>query len=256
MASTLNIACLASGGGTTVAAVLGAIASGELPHIRCGLVIASRAEAGVIQKALAAGMLAKHVAVIPRREFADADMFGDAIIDACRARYVDVIMQLGFIPRMPGNVIDTYRRSIANQHGGGLDPDRVVIKQPRPDFGGRGMMGKATHAAMFYYGHAWMQRTGETTWHAEVTTHHVENGIDTGDLIARRLVPLYRHDTIDSFVERILPAEHRLQIEVLKHLGMRGRLPSFKRAEPLVPHEMLPCLARAREKATREFPKG
>lgn len=140
MASTLkkNIACLASGGGTTVVAVLDAIASGELPHIRCGLVIASRAESGVIRKALAAGIPEKHIVIIPRREFADAESFGDAIINTCSVRGIDIVMQPGFTPHMPRNVIDTYRRSIANQHGGGLDPDRVVGGQPRPDFGAAG----------------------------------------------------------------------------------------------------------------------
>lgn len=254
MASTLNVAFFASGGGTTAAAALDAINSGELPNIRCGLVFASKEGAGVIRKALDRGINPKNIIVAPRREFADEDSYGAAIIDACRARHIDVIFQLGFIPRMPPDVVFVFRGRIANQHGGGLDPDRLVIKQSRRDFGGRGMMGTATHAAMFYYGQSFMAQTGATTWSAEVSTHHVENGIDTGDLIARELVSLGREDTLKTFVERLLPAEHALQIRVLRHMGATGAFPSFE--EPLIPDEMLPHLHAARARATADYPRG
>jgi phosphoribosylglycinamide formyltransferase-1 len=48
------------------------------------------------------------------------------------------------------------------------------------------------------------------------TVHYVDEGMDTGAIIAQRKVPILETDTSDTLAERILKEEHVLYTEVIK----------------------------------------
>src|SRR3954451_3850622 len=51
-----------------------------------------------------------------------------------------------------------------------------------------------------------------------VTVHFVDEGIDTGPIIAQQAVTIDEVDTLESFERKIHLAEHRLYPEVIKNL--------------------------------------
>jgi phosphoribosylglycinamide formyltransferase-1 len=55
------------------------------------------------------------------------------------------------------------------------------------------------------------------------TVHFVDNGVDTGPIIAQRAVEVYDDDTVDTLSERILKQEHFLYPHVLA-LFERGKI--------------------------------
>ncbi len=130
--SSLRIALLISGGGTTMREILRATKDGRLPHVIPALMIASREDASGIEKAHEEGMADRNIVVLKPKAFGSPSAFGAAIISACRNRGVDLVGQYGWLPLTPPNVIEAYENMIVNQHPGPLDPGR-------PDFGGEGM---------------------------------------------------------------------------------------------------------------------
>ena len=53
------------------------------------------------------------------------------------------------------------------------------------------------------------------------TVHYVDEGIDTGPVIAAERVPVLPGDTVDTLRERVQATEHRLLPEVVKELCAR-----------------------------------
>ena len=50
------------------------------------------------------------------------------------------------------------------------------------------------------------------------TVHLVDEGVDTGPILARQIVPVHEDDTVDSLSMRIRKAEHALYPSVLDRL--------------------------------------
>lgn len=245
MARSLKpVAYLASGGGSTVAAALNAEKSGDLHGVSCRLVIVSKPDAGVIQKALNAGIPQRDIVVLRRREFADETSFGDAIIDLCARRSIELICQFGWLPHTPANVTDAYRGHIMNQHPGALDPTHATLANPHPDFGGRGMHGLATIAAAMFFA-----RLAGRNVPLEATTHHVVDKTDGGNIIARGTFYPKPGETPVDAQKRFIRVEHGVQLWVLRHWGRYGTLPSWRRRAPLIYADELPLLAQAKQQA-------
>lgn len=56
---------------------------------------------------------------------------------------------------------------------------------------------------------------------AAATVHFVDDGVDTGEVIAAEPVPVIPGDTVESLRERVHEAEHRLLPEVVRELCAR-----------------------------------
>jgi folate-dependent phosphoribosylglycinamide formyltransferase PurN len=228
---------------------------GQITDLEIGVVIASTEKADLEGVRTAAGIPKKDAFMIVPREFASRADYGDALLDVLLS--CDIVAQLGHLPMTPDVVVKAFPGRIFNQHGGGLDPMHIKDDGTRRDFGGKGMHGMATHAAMFYFGQDYLRRSGEEHWDAEVSSHHViPGGIDNGDLIDNKKVRLSNEDTLEGFHQRLIAAEHALQIGVLAAFGTEGIFPVWNRPGPLIPDWALPLLATARQRAIQEFPKG
>jgi phosphoribosylglycinamide formyltransferase 1 len=53
------------------------------------------------------------------------------------------------------------------------------------------------------------------------TVHYVDEGVDTGPVIAAERVPVLPDDTVDSLRARVQEVEHRLLPEVVRDLCAR-----------------------------------
>jgi phosphoribosylglycinamide formyltransferase-1 len=245
MKNKLRIAMLGSGGGTTIREIIRATKDGRLRYIEPALVIASNSQAGVIERALAEGVNEDHIAVIRRKDYATPALFGLQILSECHRRGVDFIGQYGWLVRTPENVIEAYAGMMVNQHPGPLDP-------PWPDFGGPGMYGRRVHCARLYF----VRAVGKSFF-TEVTAQRVDPEYDRGAVLGRLVVPISRlpRDTSATLAARVLPAEHALQIEVLRAFS-GGRVQKLSRSERLVHPREVPILEEAKRVAKVLYPQG
>lgn len=243
MNDKLRIAMLISGGGTTMREILRAVKSGFLSRVEPVLVIASRADAGGISKAIEGGMANNDVLVMRPRWFESPEMFGEFVLDACHKRGVDFVGQYGWLPKTPENVIEAYAGMMTNQHPGPLDPGR-------PDFGGPGMYGRRVHCARLHFAKC----VPDSNW-TEATCQRVAPEFDNGTLLAFMVVPIEEGDTVETLQARVLPTEHALQIETLKAFS-EGSVREYRRPVPLVDAEYYGILAEAKQAAAKEYPSG
>ncbi len=240
----MKIALLISGGGSTAARIISeCVPGGRLEGVEPVLLIASRPDAGGIQKALAAGMNEKDVIVIERSKFPTPGTFGGAIISECEKRGVEFIGQYGWMVKTPANVIERYRGMMTNQHPGPLDIGRE-------DFGGPGMYGMRVHAARLCF----VEKTARDHW-SEATAQRVEEEFDKGAVIKRKQVPIMPGDTPETLAARMLPVEHDVQIEALADI-LHGRVHEMHRENPLVNPEEIEMLEECKAAAILQYPKG
>ncbi|MBM3257046.1 MAG: phosphoribosylglycinamide formyltransferase [Candidatus Liptonbacteria bacterium] len=216
----MKIALLISGGGTTAEAIIRATQSGRLTGVEIGCVIASKSEAGGIERSKKAGVPEKDVLVLSPKSFASREEFGEAIIKECRAREVDFVGQYGWLVKTPENVIKAFEGRIVNQHPGPLDPGRL-------DFGGQGMYGKRVSAARLFF----VRAVNRDFW-TEATAHRVAAEYDKGAVVGVQRVPILPEDTPEGLQGRVLPAEYEVQIETVASFARRSESPAVNRAVP------------------------
>lgn len=239
MFARARLAILLSGEGTTAEAVINACRQGELPA-ETVLVIANKISAGGLKKAEALNVPTKVIGLIA--EFGgDEEAFGEAILAACRQSKVDVIGQYGWLAYTPQNVVEAYQGRIINQHPGPLDPGY-------PDFGGQGMYGKRVHCARILF----CRGLNKDHW-TEATAQLVAVEYDKGDLLLTERVAIEKTDDVDTLQQRVLPVEHRVQIQALRGLVEETAAP-FQRSSRLVKSGEEQVLKEARSTAILLYP--
>lgn len=211
------------------------------------LVIASRADAGGIQKALNNGIKERDIVIIsPRNYRTEADpqqAFGGRLLDEFDRQKVDLFGQYGWLSLTPPCVIEAVDG--INQHPGPLDPGY-------DDFGGAGMYGRRVHAARLYYVRH-TERPGQS-W-TEATAHRVTTEYDKGEVVGTRRIAIEPSDDVATLQEKVLSHEHALQIEILR-LYAEGALQTIIRDERVVLPEERSLLHEAKRVAGIMWPKG
>ncbi len=239
----IKLALLISGGGTTMEAIIKACQDGRLKDVEPSLVISSTENAGGIQKAKDLGIKDENILVINPKSFFSRSEFGEKLISECKARGVNFVGQYGWHVLTPENVVKEFEGRIVNQHPGPLDTGR-------PDFGGPGMFGMRVHQARLEF----VRRVNRDFW-TEATTHYVTPEFDKGAIIKKQQVEITPDDTAETLQQRVLPAEHQVQIEVLADFAS-GTVSEFHRETPLVLDGEEIILDECKESAKKLYPNG
>jgi phosphoribosylglycinamide formyltransferase-1 len=196
---SLSVGVLISGSGTNLQAILDAAAGDDLAGARVAVVVSNRPDAYGLERARRAGVPA---VVIDHKAFTGREPFEDALLATLRGHGVELVALAGFMRLLTPHFLREF-------------PDRVVNIHPAllPAFPG-------THAQRqaLDYG---VRITG-------CTVHFVDEGTDTGPIIAQAAVPVLPGDTEEILGQRILQEEHRIYPHVIRliasgHVVRRGR---------------------------------
>ncbi|RLS58779.1 MAG: phosphoribosylglycinamide formyltransferase [Planctomycetota bacterium] len=177
--SSLRLAVLISGGGSTLLNLLDSIAAGQL-QASVELVLASRKCAG-IARTHSRGL---NCDILSPKEFADVATFSAEIFARCRAARVDLVILGGFLSRI--EVPADFEGRVMNIH-----PSLI------PAFCGHGMYGHHVHEAVIARG---CRVSG-------CTVHLVDNEYDHGPILIQKAVSVLPDDTADSLAQRVFEAE-------------------------------------------------
>jgi len=186
-ARTTAIVVLASGSGTTLQAILDASAD---PGFGARVVAAGTDVPGcaAMRRAAAAGVPVFSVALA---DFADRGDWNEALAKAIAEHEPDLVVLAGFMRLLGTAVLNRFR--IVNTHPALL-----------PAFPGAHAIRDALCA-------------GATT--TGVTVHWVDEGIDTGPIIAQVEVPVRPGDDEESLRDRIQAAEKPLYVSTIRKLS-------------------------------------
>ncbi len=188
---TVAAAVFASGGGTNLQALL----DNEIENgpYRVVVVISDREAAGALERAEAAGRIARTIEVRGR----SSEDVGSETLALLESLSVRVIFLTGYLRLIPSAVVSAYSRRILNIHPALL-----------PDFGGTGMYGQRVHEAVLASG---VQVSG-------ATVHYADEEYDTGTIVGQLRVPVLPEDDAPTLAARVLSVEHRLFPAVADHI--------------------------------------
>lgn len=204
----MNIAVLASHEGTTLQAVLDACAAGQIAA-RVALVIANNAGCGALRRARAAGIATLHLSSATH---ADPVQLDRAIATALAQHGINLVLLAGYMKKLGPATREAFAGRILNTHPALL-----------PRFGGQGMYGARVHRAVL--------AAGERQSGASI--HLVDEGYDTGPVLAQVTVPVEAGDTEATLAGRVQHAERALLIEVLADIASgRRQLPGAPPPQP------------------------
>jgi phosphoribosylglycinamide formyltransferase 1 len=180
--------------------VIGVLVSGEGTNLQAlldaGLPVAAVAsnKPGVraLERAEAAGV---PTAVFDAREFASREERDAALAAWLQAQQVELVVCAGYMHLFRQPFFDRYAGRIVNTHSA-----------PLPDFPGAHPIEDVLAAGV-----------DETA----ATVHYVDEGIDTGPIIAVERVPVLPDDTADTLRRRVQAVEHRLLPKVVRELCAR-----------------------------------
>ena len=183
----LRLGVLGSGKGSNFRAIADAIARGEL-DAEVRVVISDVASAGIIELARARGL---------RAEFVEPGRFKTKLEPEAELRVVELLQSAG----VEWVVLAGYMRMIKPPLLAAF-PRRIINIHPTllPAFPGL---------------EAWRQALAAGVGETGCTVHYVDAGMDTGEIIAQRAVPVLPGDTAETLHARIQVAEHALYPAVL-----------------------------------------
>ncbi len=185
----LQLAVLASGRGSNFLSILKAIEKGDL-DARIAILISDKENAPALQKAQEAGIPTLY---INPKLYPDREAYETEMVKQLESLHIDLVVLAGYM-RLVGKVLlASYPHKIINIHPALL-----------PAFPGL---------------HAQRQAVDYGVKFSGCTVHFVDDGMDTGAIIAQSVVPVNADDTEDMLAERILVEEHKLYPQVLKWLA-------------------------------------
>ena len=176
------IGVLVSGAGTNLQALLDA----GLPVVA---VASNRPGVRALERAEAARV---PTAVFALDDYPDRPARDSAMADWLEARGVTLIVCAGYMHLLTEAFLDRFAGRIVNTHSARL-----------PDFPGAHPIEDALAAGV-----------SETA----ATVHYVDEGVDSGPVIAAEPVPVYADDTVETLRARVQEVEHRLLPRVVGEL--------------------------------------
>ncbi|MGA2176969.1 MAG: phosphoribosylglycinamide formyltransferase [Verrucomicrobiota bacterium] len=190
-----RLGILGSGKGSNAAAIADACAAGTLPA-RVAVVISDVANAAILDRARERGLEALYIAPGKFRSKLD-EAAEAAYLQALRKAEVDLVVLAGFMRILKGEILRAFAHKVVNIHPALL-----------PAFPGL---------------EAWKQALEYGVKTTGVTVHFVDQGIDTGPIIAQETTPVLPGDTAETLHARIQEVEHKLYPVVIGALA-RGEI--------------------------------
>lgn len=176
----LKLAVLVSGGGTNLQALIDQIEQSKLTGVKIEVVISNKAGVPALTRAKQHGIPFE---VIIKKDYADKEEFGNALVELLEGYQVDLVVLAGCLFIIPEQVIKAYRNRIINIH-----PALI------PSFCGEGYYGLKVHEAVLARG---VKLTG-------ATVHFVDEGTDTGPIILQKAVRVLPGDTPELLQQRVM----------------------------------------------------
>ena len=181
-----NLLVCASGRGSNFQAVFNAIQSGEIKSSRIGALIIDR------HSSLAEDFARKNqieVRVLDFNSYRSPSDFSEDLLSTLESFKPNLILALGFMRVFSQKIVRKFHNQIINIHPSLL-----------PKFKGLNAQRQAIEANERISG---------------ATIHIVDEGVDTGPILAQREVKIKAGDDVKSLSERILKEEHIMIVEVL-----------------------------------------
>jgi len=188
---SLNIGVLISGRGSNLQAIIDGIEQGKVAA-KISLVVSNNPDAYGLERARKHGIPA---VVVDHRMYSTRQEFETVVIERLNEKGVELVVLAGFMRVLTEHFLKAFPLRVINIHPALL-----------PSFPGVGVQAKAVDYGVRFSG---------------CTVHFVNEGVDTGPIIAQAVVPVYPTDTGEILADRILKMEHQIYPKVIHWIAER-----------------------------------
>lgn len=176
----LKVGVLASGGGTNLQAIIDGVKDGKITNTSIEVVISNNKNAYALTRAKDNNI--EGICLSPK-DYQDREQFNKDLLTKLDEYNLDLIVLAGYMVVLPENIIKAYKNKIINIH-----PSLI------PSFCGTGYYGLRVHERALERG---VKVTG-------ATCHFVDEGTDTGPIIAQQAVEIMDTDTPEVLQKRVM----------------------------------------------------
>lgn len=194
----LRVAVCVSGGGTNLQAIIDSVKNGTIKNVKLVGVFSNNKDAYALTRAKEAGI--ENICISPK-DFDTRAEFNEAFIKQLDSWKPDLIVLAGFLVIIPKELVLKYPNKIINIH-----PSLI------PAFCGTNFYGLKVHEEALKRG---VKVTG-------ATVHYVDEGTDTGKIIAQKAVYIEDGDDAKTLQKRVMEqAEWILLPQVINDIANR-----------------------------------
>ena len=183
-----KIAVFASGNGSNFQAIAEAVEEGSV-HASIEWLICDKPEAYCIKRAEKWDV---PVFTFYPKDYPTKEDYEKEILRQLRAKEVDILVLAGYMRLIGPVLLTAYPNQIINIHPSLL-----------PSFPGKNAIMQAMEAGVMVTG---------------VTIHYVDQGMDTGPIIAQRAIPIHKGESIESLHRKIQQVEHDLYPSIIEQI--------------------------------------
>ena len=176
-----KIAVFVSGGGTDLQSIIDAVVDKSL-KADIVLVVGSKEGIYALERAKKAGI---PTAVFSKKDYSSTEAMFDEIIALLKEKGAEYIVLAGYLTVLTPNIVHAFEKKIINIH-----PSLI------PSYCGDGFYGMRVHRAV----------VENKEKFSGATVHYVDEGTDTGEIIAQVKVPVMEDDTPETLAARVLEA--------------------------------------------------
>lgn len=185
----MRIAVLVSGHGSNLQALINDTKGVTCPY-EIALVVSNEKDAFALKRAEHAGIEHK---VISHTAYKTRDEFDEQLAKAFKAAKIELIVLAGFMRLLGKTFLNEFKNRVINVHPA-LCPSFPGI-------------------------HAQRQALNAGVWYTGCTVHIVNEGVDTGPIIAQSVVPIFSDDDEDKLIHRVQAKEHKLFKTVIRAIA-------------------------------------
>lgn len=178
---------LASGSGSNLQVLIDQLHEDKATDINISVVISDRKQAYALTRAKNAGIPTQ---IVRTKDYVNRDEFDAEIARQIEKYSAELIVLAGFMKLFQPVFVQKYQNRIINIHPSLL-----------PAFPGATAVADSLEKGVKVTG---------------VTVHYVDEGVDTGPIIAQTSIPVYDTDDEESLHKRIQIEEHKLFPEIIK----------------------------------------
>jgi phosphoribosylglycinamide formyltransferase-1 len=179
-----KLGILLSGRGSNFEAITRSVQAGKIPA-EIAVVISNKEDAGGLVTARKMGLATRFIASKGK----EREAFDREVVDTLKEFNVDLVCLAGFMRLLSPYFVAQFPNRILNVHPALL-----------PSFPGEHAQRQALEHGVKFTG---------------CTVHMVNEGMDTGPIVAQAVVPVRDNDTEETLATRILAEEHRIYSEAI-----------------------------------------
>lgn len=189
-----RIGVLASTKGTDLQAIIDEINDGTLPDVEVAIVLSNKKNAYALERARLQEIKALFVDPSDKTK----EEYDQELAAILKEHQVDLVCLIGYMRILTPDFIKHFPRRIINVHPALM-----------PKFSGPGFYGKNVHEAVL---EAAETETG-------CTIHIVDEGVDTGEILAQEKIAIAPDDTPETLKEKVQALEKKLYPEVIRRFA-------------------------------------